>query len=168
MPTHLPTATGQYQSNSNIYDLPDGFSYPSPDGFRRSDTLYAYSGAADLTGQWGRQKWFAKLSGTGLRYDHFTDLNHSEYSLDGGWNWVATSLLDGTLEVSRARTMVAFTDVIQSQLALQTDQRESASTALHVTADWSVEAKGYRRTLDEPLLGSPNLRLTETQGQTGV
>lgn len=162
------SATGQYESNSNVYALPAGVSFPSPDGFHRSDALYSYAGKIGLIEQWHRQKIFATVNATSIHYNSFTQLNHSEYALDGGWNWVATSAFDGTLEATRSRSMVSFTDVIQSQLALQTDQREIASVAIHVSPDWDVDGKGYRRTLDEPLPGSPNLRLTETQGQTGL
>ena len=61
--------------------------------------------------------------------------------------------------------MVSLYNLIQAQLALQTEQRETAKIGLAITPDWRAEAGGYTRDVQEPLLGAPNLSLRESSGQ---
>jgi hypothetical protein len=167
------SGTAQYQHNSNVFDLQSGQSVPGILGAPRGDSDYAYGSAFQLNDLLGQQKLFLNLTGTEFRYDRYTELNHSEYNLDGGLNWKLGTKLDGKLEVVRTRTMVAFFNLVpgteaQSNLAIQTEQREAGQVGLLVNPDFRIEGNAYHRVVDEPLDGNPNLQLTETFGQAAL
>jgi hypothetical protein len=173
-------AVGAYQYNSNVYDVQSGFAIPGtcaavPFGpattaqcpasdFHYGDSYYSYGSELDLNELYSQQNWFLTAAITHFTYDHFTDLDHNEYHLDGGWKWRLDGDWYGTLEVTRSRTMVAFTEIIQVELAVATDQRETALVGVEFMPDWRLEASGFTHKVDEPLLGEPNLSLTESSG----
>jgi hypothetical protein len=162
------SATARYEYNSNVFDLQSGFPVPGTSDFRRSDSLYTYGAGFDGKYLWDQQNLFATLSTTNFRYNSFTQLNHNEYNLDGGLNWKLGRIVDGTLEVLRVKSMVAFTNVEDAQFVLQTEQRESAKIGVAVAPDWRVEGTGYYRTIDQVFMGSPNIDLSESSGQAAV
>src|SRR5271170_5919092 len=120
------SVTGQYEDNSNVYDLQHGYLVPGTTDYKQSDSDFVYGGSIQLKYLWSLQEFYALASGDEFRYDHFTQLNHNDYKLNGGWDWKAGLILDGTLDVLRSSTMVPFTDVMQSIVAVQTEQRETA------------------------------------------
>jgi hypothetical protein len=148
-----------------VFDLQGGYPLPGTADYQHSDWLYTYGAALDAYYLWDQQKLFATLSTTEFHYDHFTQLDHNEYNLDGGLKWKLGRLLDGTLEVQRDRTMVAFTNVENAQFVLLTEQRESAKIGYELTPDWRIEGSGYYRTVDQAFLGAPTLDLAESFGQ---
>jgi hypothetical protein len=160
-------ADAQYEYNSNVFDLQRGF--PTPLGNNSySDSLFAYGGKLDATYLVSQQQFHLLLAGSEFHYDRFTLLNHSEYTLDGSWNLNFGSLVDGLVEVDRDRTMVSLYNLVNAQLAVQTEQREAAKFGVKVTPDWRAEVGGYTRHVDLPLVGAPNLALSETSGEAAV
>jgi len=163
------SAVARYEYNSNVFDLQNGFPVPgTTTDFERSDNLYTYGAALDSAYLWDQQKLFGTFSANRFEYDRFTQLNHVEYSADGGWNWKLGSILDGTLEVLRDRTMVAFTNVNNAQFVIQTEQRENAKFGVEFIPDWRFEGSGYYRTVDQDYVGALGLDLTESQGQAAL
>jgi len=163
------SATARYEYNSNVYDLQGGYLVPgTTNDYQHSDRLYTYGAAFDANYLWDQQKLFAALTTTNYRYDHFTELDHNEYNLDGGLNWKFGRELDGTLEVLRNRTMVAFTNVQNAQFVLQTEQRESAKLGFGISPDWRIEGSGYYRTMDQTSMIPPNIDLAESFGQMAL
>ncbi len=181
---------GGWQYNSNVFDVQSGFPVPgtAPPTFsicgrfaltcnsgvprggdhHYSDWYYSYGAQVNLSETYSQQNWFLIGGATHFTYDHFTQLSHSEYLLDGGWNWKLDDIWDGRLEVSRTRTMVAFTEIVQLELAVDIEQRESALVGLQITPEWRAEASGFSRKLSEPLLGEPNLQLTESSASLAL
>ena len=157
------SASGSYQYNSNVFDLQTGFPVFGTNDYRRADSYYVYGGTLALNDQVSQQNLYLTAGDTELTYDHFTQLTHDEYHVDAGWNWRLGLDLDGTFDVLRSRTMVAFTEVVQQYLALDTEQRETANIGFQFLPQWRVEANGYTRKLQEPLPDQPNLQLTESQ-----
>ena len=165
------TASGvaRYEYNSNVFDLQNGFPVPgTTNDFRRSDELYTYGALLDAAYLWDQQKLFGTFTANQFEYDHFTELDHLEYTADGGLNWKLGSNLDGTLEALRDRTMVAFTNVNNAQFVLQTEQRENAKVGVEFIPDWRLEGSGYYRTVDQNYLDAGGLDLTESQGQVAM
>ncbi|HTT03863.1 MAG TPA: hypothetical protein VMF64_01130 [Steroidobacteraceae bacterium] len=159
------SATGQYQYNSNVFDLQRGF-LPAPNYYSDAASYYAYAAGVNLNDQISQQNIYLRGTDTEYKYDHF-DLSHNEYALDAGWVWKVGDDLNGTFDVSRARTMVPFqtlTTLTTSalQLYISTDQRESATAAYQFTSEWAVDANAYTDRFDEPLLGEPDLRLADS------
>jgi hypothetical protein len=163
------SAIARYEYNSNVVDLQNGFPVPgTTTDFQRSDNLYTYGALLDTAYLFDEQKLFGTFSANQFEYDHFTFLNHLEYSADGGLNWKLGSNVDGTLEVLRDRTQVAFTNVNNAQFVLQTEQRENAKFGVEFIPDWRFEGSGYYRTVDQDYLNEPNLDLTESQAQAAL
>jgi hypothetical protein len=156
------SATATYESNSNVFASQSGFS--SAGNGRNSDTDYSYGGELDGTYLWGRQELYAIGTVHQYDYQHFTDLNHNEYTLNAGMNWKAGGLLDGKLDVLRSRTMVPLYDLTGSALtlALNTTQQETASLGIRVSDDWKLQGSIVHSKGEEPLADSPQLQLTQT------
>ena len=164
------SATGQFESNSNVFALESGAPPPEGNGGRRSDTYFAYGADFDLKYAWGRQVIYAKANTNEYDYQHFSDLNHNDYKVDTGWDWKLGSLLDGKLEVTRTHTMVPFADLSGSalQLSVSTEQREAAQIGLKLNSEWKLQVSGYTSKGDEPITGAPNLQLTQNSGTTSI
>jgi hypothetical protein len=171
------TAAGdvRYEYNTNVFDLQQGFPTPfTPLGvtngndIKYSDSYIAYGGKLDASYLLSQQQFYATVLGTEYRYDRFTELDHSEYTFDGGWDWKVGRLWDGVLDVTRIRSMVSFWNVVGTSLTLQTEQRETAKASVQATPDWRAEFTGVTRKVDQPQIAAPDLSLTETSGQAAI
>jgi hypothetical protein len=167
--TGKATATGQFESNSNVFDLNSGFAQPGTNGSRRSDTFFAYGAQFDANYLWGRQQFHASASTTEYHYQRFTELDHNAYNLDAGLNWKLGELLDGKLDVSRTHSMVPFYDLTGStSLSLITEQKETAQIGLMLGSEWKLEGSAYASKSDQPVPNAPNLQLTQTSGTASI
>jgi hypothetical protein len=164
----IGTGNGQYEYNTNVFGLPPGGLTPE-NTTERGDSLFAYGGKLDATYEVSQQQFHLVLLGTEYRYDRFTFLDHSEFTLDGSWNLRFGDVVDGLIEVDRNRTLVSLFNLINNeQLALQTEQRETAKFGVAITPDWRAEAGGYTRKVESPLVGTPDLALSENSGEAAV
>lgn len=159
------SATGQFQYNSNVFDLQRGF-LPARDYYSDAASYYAYGAGLNLNDQISQQNLYLRATDTEYEYDHF-DLSHNEYTLDGGWAWKFADKLNGTFDVSRSHIMVPFqtlTTLTTSALQLYTytDQRETATANYQFTSEWGLSANAFTDRDAEPLLGEPNLRLSDS------
>jgi len=159
------SANGQWQYNSNVFDLQRGF-LPTPDYYSDAASYYAYGAGVNLNEQISQQNLYLRGTDTEYRYDHF-DLSHNEYTLDGGWAWRVGDDLNGSFDISRAHTMVPFqslTTLTSAALGLytSTDQRETATADYQFTSKLAVDATAFADRLGEPLVGEPNLRLSDS------
>ena len=166
--TFDPSASAGYQYLSNVFDLQSGFPLPGTNDYQKSDSLYTYGAGLQVNDTWDQQKLFLRLSDTEYTYNHFTELNHNEYAIDGGLDWKLGHLFDGDIEVQRNHMMVAFTNVNDAEYELLTEQRESGLLGFNVTPDWRLEGSGYYRTLDQAFAEQPSLTLTETDEQVAL
>ena len=145
----------------------DGF--PDPLGDTSfSDSFIAYGGKLDASYLWSQQQFYATVHGNEYRYDRFTELDHSDYTLDGGWDWKVGRLWDGVFDVTRIRSMVSFWNLIGTSLVMQTEQRETGRASVQATPDWRAEFAGIARIVDQPQVDAPNLRLQENTGQAAI
>lgn len=163
------SASAQFESNSNVFDLPTGSSPPGSDG-RRSDTSLGYGADFDLRYGWGRQTIYANASFNKYNYQHFSELNHTDYKIDTGLDWKLGSLLDGKVEATRSRSMVPFSDLSGSalQLSTLTDQRESAEVGIKLNSEWRVLVSGFTSKDDQPVFAAPDLELTQNSGSAAI
>ena len=166
--TVATSASARAEYDSNVFDLQSGSPVPGTTDFQRSDRLYTYGAALSVNYLWDRQKLFATLSDNEFHYDHFTQLDHNEYNLDAGLNWKLARLFDGTLEVQRNRTMVAFTNVNDAQFVVQTEQREAAKVGLQIMPEWRIEGSGFYRTAEQLFVNAPTLDLRESSATVAV
>ena len=167
--TGKASAIGQFESNSNVFNLESGAPQAGTNDFRRADTFLAYGAEFDGDYTLGRQDLYATASTKEYHYQRFTDLDHDDYKLDAGWNWKLGGPLDGKFDVTRTRTMVPFFDLSGASaltLSLVTEQKETADIGLKLTSDWRVEGSAYTSKAEEPIPQAPNLQLTQTSGTT--
>jgi hypothetical protein len=164
------SATSQFQSNSNVFDLDSGVAPPGGNGSRRSDTDYSYGAEFDASYLLGQQQFFATASTTEYRYDHFTQLNNNSYNLDAGLNWKLADSLDGKVDVARSHAMVPFENLSGTELGLTiaTSQTETAEIGLKLGSEWKVEGTATNNRTDEPIPQAPDLRSTQTAGTTSL
>ncbi len=162
------SAYAQYEYNSNVYALSTGVAVPGTTDTGHGDYFIGYGGTFNASELLGRQKLYANLDGTDFHYGHLSQLNHSEYSLAGGWAWQLLRDWDGTLEVRRVRSMVTFANLISSQLELQTEQREAGTIRVQLNPEWRIESDDYTHVVDSPQAQAPALRLTESSAQLAL
>jgi hypothetical protein len=166
------SATGQFESNSNVFDLNSGVGLPGNPSFRRSDTYFAYGAQFDGSYLWGRQELYATASAREYEYQHNTDLNHDDYKFDAGWLWKLGGILNGQFDVTRTHNMVPFYDLAGSVLALSlvtvTEQRETAQIGIKLNPNWTLQNSAYTSKAEQPIAGAPNLQLTQTSGTTSL
>ncbi len=164
------SATGQYESNSNVFALNSGFSLPGSPDSRRSDTYYAYGADFDGSYLWGRQDFYVTGNAKEYDYQHFTALNHDDYKIDAGWLWKLGDRLNGQLDATRTHNMVPLYDLTGSALAQSivtvTEQRETAQVGIKLGSNWTLQNSAYTSKTEQPILGAPSLQLTQTSGTT--
>lgn len=168
--TGKASATGQFESNSNVFALDSGFLQPGTNDFRRSDTYYAYGGAFEGNYLWGRQQFYATASTKEYEYQRFTELNHNDYKVDAGLKWKLGELFDGKLNVTRTHTMVPFYDLSGSPLALSlvTEQRETVDIGVKLNSEWKIEGSAFTSKAEQPIPLAPNLQLTQNSGTAAI
>jgi|HubBroStandDraft_6_1064221.scaffolds.fasta_scaffold39374_2 hypothetical protein len=160
-------ADSQYEYNSNVFTIGSGV--PGPlGGTRLGDTDFSYGAELDASYLWSQQQFYATVLGNEYRYDHFTELDHSDSSLIAGWDWKVGRIWDGVIDVERLRSMVSFFNVLGDSLVIQTEQRETARVGVQATPDWRAEFTGLTHKIDQPQAGAPNLSLTESQGTAAI
>jgi hypothetical protein len=166
--TLLGTGYGRYEYSSNVYALAPGVPVPGTNKLTQSDYFLAYGGSFSVNELIERQKFYVNLAGEDFHYGQFSQLDHSEYTLGTGWDWVATTDLTGKLEVQRIHSMVSFSTLIDSPLLLQTEQRESGELGLQFAPVWRIDTAGFTRTVTIPQLDAPTFDLRESQGQAAL
>lgn len=160
-------ATTQYEYNTNVFDLQTGSATPFG-GTNFGDSFVAYGGKLDASYLWSQQQFYAAVVGNEYHYDRFTQLNHSDFTLDGGWDWKVGRLWDGVLDATRIRSMVSFWNLVGTSLVLQTEQRETGRASVQATPDWRAEFTGITRVVDQPQPAAPNLSVSESSGQAAI
>jgi hypothetical protein len=161
----VASGSAQYEHDSNVYDLSKGQPLPAgSSGTGFGDSFFEETGKLDSSYLVDGQQFFATVQGSDSQYHRFTNLNHTEYTLDGAWDWKVGSIWDGVLDVTRIRSMVSFFNLIGDQLVLQTEQREAGKIGLQFTPDWRTEVTGLTHKVDQPQFGAPNLSLSESSG----
>jgi hypothetical protein len=175
--TAKATASGTYESNSNVYAIDSGAQQPLVNTYSGSTTDYSYGGSLNGTYSWSRQELFASVSAHQIDYQQYSTLNHYEYTADGGLRFNVGEDVDGKLEVNRSHSMVPFLDLLGSSLdlTLLTSQTESFNIGVQVDSEWKVYGSAYSTHTDEPIppllgqtAGVTNQVLTENSGTMAV
>jgi hypothetical protein len=164
------TATGQFESNSNLFAFDNGATQPGTSGARGSSNDFVYGASLDGAYTWSRQELYATATVKEFDYQQYSDLNHNEYDLDGGLKWQLAELLDGNVEVTRTHAMVPFLDLsgTQEALSLLTVQQESFQVGLKLSSEWKLEGSAVTSTTNQPIAGASNQELTQTSGTTSI
>jgi hypothetical protein len=158
----VPEASIDYEHNSNIFAVPAGDPLLVAQGdLTRADTISTYQAGVAVNGVWGLQKLTAHFEGRELRYNHYTDLNHSEYLGDVNFQWVLGQLFDGNFDVSRNHTMALFMNRESTALEVDTNQDETANINFKVASDFRLEAGIVNHDSKTPLQGFANSEIEE-------
>ena len=160
-------ADTQYEYNSNVFALQSGTRTPFG-GTNLGDSDLSYGGELDASYLLSQQQFYATILGNEYHYDRFQELNHSDDTLIGGWDWKVGRIWDGIIDVEHIRSMVSFWNVIGTSLVIQTEQRETGRASVQVTPDWRAEFTGLTHKIDQPQIGAPNLSVTESSGTAAL
>ena len=167
--TGQASATGTYESNSNVFALNSGSLPAGTPDFRRSDTYFSYGAALSGSYLLGRQELFATGSTQEFKYQRDTQLDNTGYNIDAGLKWKLGDSLDGQLDASRTHSMVPFynlTGLTTLSLVTVTEQRETAQIDIKLNSEWRVKGSAFTSKSQEPTFNEPNLQLTQTSGTT--
>jgi hypothetical protein len=157
----------QYEYNSNVFALQKGEQTPFG-GTNFGDSDLSYGGELDASYLWSRQTFYATVLGNEYHYDRFQELNHSDDTLIGGWDWKIGRIWDGIIDVEHIRSMVSFWNLLGTSLVIQTEQRETGRAGVQATPDWRVEFTGLTHKIEQPQQGAPNLSLNESSGTLAI
>ena len=106
-----PYASAEIENDSNIFSVPSQFPVVDPAGQAHlSDTFETYKLGSDFDYLFDLQHLYATFEAREMRYDRFTDLDHSEYLINLGLNWKLTTRFDGIIDGRREKKMIAFSD----------------------------------------------------------
>jgi hypothetical protein len=158
----------QYEYNSNVFDLPAGVAVLGTTDTRHADTDLVSRGGLISDYLISRQDFYANIDVAHFKYQHFSELDRDEYSVDAGWRWVLSRDLTGTLDVSRTKFMVPFSALLNQTgtLVLETVQKETASAQYQFNPDWRIDGSVFTRTEDAPVPDAPQLNLKDTSVST--
>jgi hypothetical protein len=163
------TAAGQFEHDSNVFDLQKGFAPPGfPLSTRHSDSWYSASGTGSTKYDWSGQTLYADLSGSHSSYNYFSELDHYEYKLDAGWKGEFAGIWNASLQGTRDQAMVPFLELNEPILSISTQTRGDAGFGVHFLPSWRLEGSGFQRTVTWPLPGTPDLKLEESEGQLAL
>lgn len=167
--TGTASVSGRYEYNSNVFDVASVVANPGGAG-GRGDGYYSYAAALAANYRFGRQELYASAQIANLRYQRFTQLDHTDYSLDTGLRWALGEFLDGHLGVSRTHNQVPFEDLSNQILALTvaTQQTETAEVGLKLLNDWRIEGLGTTSRNSTPIAQDPNLELLQNSGRASL
>lgn len=164
-----PYAASQLQYDSNVFALPSRDAAAAQDGDpTRADTVQRYRAGVDARYRWGRQALRGSVEGRHFDYWHFGRLDHDEYTVTGGLDWVAASAVGGALEFSQERRMAPFLDRNSTELTMETDRSGRGHFDLALNPEWSVRAGFDIHRLDSPLPAYPGFALDENAGDLAL
>ena len=154
---------------SNLFAVAPGFEVDDPRGAPRlADTLTTYRAGTEFNYLFDLQHLYATLEARKVDYDHFTNLDHTEYLVNIGLSWKLTSRFDGVFDARREKKIIAFGDADATDLQIQTDQVIRGTFNVAVTPDWRLETQLNLHTLDYPIAQSPDFRLQEGSEGVGI
>ncbi len=165
----VPYVATQAEYNSNVFDLSSPSQAIVENGeARRDDMVLRYLGGAAASYQMGQQKLHGAIEGRRFNYEHFNQLDHDEYLLDGGLDWALSSDLDGALDYRQERRMASFADRNTSQLVLERDRAAAAKVNLKLTPEWLLQGGVKNHQLDSPIQGIPMFGLSENSANAAL
>jgi hypothetical protein len=165
------SATGQFESNTNVFALNSGVAVPGNPNFRRSDTYYLYGAELDGSYLLGRQEFYATANSQEYNYQRNSQLDHNAYNLDAGYRWELSRNVDGQLEATRTHAMVPFynlTGLASLSLVTVTEQRETAQIGVQLNPNWTVKGSAFTSRADQPTPDAPDLQLTQKSGTASL
>jgi hypothetical protein len=165
------SATGTYESNTNVFALNSGFFLAGDPNFKRSDTDYSYGAELDGSYLLGRQEFYGTATMQQFDYQRYTQLDHTGYNFDAGWLWKFTNAVTGTLDAARTHSMVPFynlTGISTLSLVTLTEQRESAQINIKLNPTWALKGSAFTSKAGQPTPDAPNLQLVQKSGTAGL
>lgn len=164
-----PYVASKAEYISNVFDLSSAEQAVIQRGStRRADAVMENRVGFDTGYSLSRQHFHFTAEGRRFNYDHFTELDHNEYLLDGGLDWMVTDALNGKLSFRQERRMASFADRQSTQLSLERERKIDGSANLLITPEWRFEVGGRTRKLASPLPGFPAFALSENAGSAGI
>ena len=164
-----PYVATQAEYDSNVFDLSSPGQAVIENGeAKRDDAVLRNMAGVIGSYQIGQQKLNGTVEGRRFNYEHFTQLDHDEYLLDGGLKWALSGELDGAANFRQERSMESFADRNTSQLALQLDRAAGAGINFMLTPEWLLQSGVKTHQLDAPIQGAPSFELSENSANAAA
>ncbi len=158
----IPYGISQIQFDSNVYRVSSTAAAPVIDGKRvRSDQIILNTLGLDTQYEYSEQKFRAQVEGRQFNYLNTTGLNHNEYLISAGLDWVLIRRLTGSFDFRQERRLASFADRDTSRLILERDRVGGGKVDFTFANDWRLEG-GYKvHELFSPLPQFPEFTLNE-------
>ena len=168
--TFTPNASSHIEYNSNVFSLSseEQAATQNEGDTQRADTYTRYAIGADSKYTWGPQSIDANVAGSLSHYFHFDQLDHKEYSIDGGYSWKLFDTADGSLHYKQAESMTPFGDIGGTTLELQTQRTGDAMINLNLSPEWRVETGGDETQIKSPRIGAADYLSKDTSGRAAL
>lgn len=127
--------------DSNVFRLPDSAADPfAARGISgKSDWITTVTGGLRAQHRWSQQQLSFDLNATASRYRIFDTLDRETSGYLGGWNWVVTPRLRGTLTASRNESAVEQEDLQGARtLVIRTVTAQNATADATITGGWHL------------------------------
>ena len=153
-----PYASVEYEHNSNLFALPDDISLVPGADPHKGDTDLKYLAGLEGAYAFGLQQITFDAEWRHFDYDHFNNLDHDEYLLDGKFLWKLASALDGKIDYRQEHLMEPFAQRLSLVLALETATRLEGTANWNIGSSWRLEGAVGENRLDAPQVGLPSVR----------
>lgn len=164
-----PYVDAHVEHDSNVFRLPNSQTAVMEVGDPTlGDTDLKYLAGLDGVYLWSQQQLTGKFEVGRYDYDHYKDLDHTEYLADVTLKWKLTSLLDGSLDAKQTSAMAPFALGNSPQLTIDVDRDIDGKANLNFNPDWRLEAGLYSHNLKTPLLDFPDFVENEVGSHLGI
>jgi hypothetical protein len=164
-----PYATAGIQHNSNVFARSAANPpFAQAGNTRLDDTIFNYLGGADLDIAWERDRLRLNAEAGHYNFEHFTQLNHTEYKGSADFDWHLGPVVDGSLVYKQTRIMSPLQDTLSDQLELQTERTGTATVRILITPKWRFDVAPTWHELKTPLPQFPGFGLRETGGAAAL
>lgn len=134
-------ASEQITYDSNPFRLSRGVNnFVALGNTNRSDVIFTTSGGFNLNIPVSRQRFVAGLTLSDVRYNRFSDLNHTGRDGRAVWLWEVGNQLSGQVGVTDNRSIVSFINFTTRSRDLVTTQTAFANVSYLVNPSWRLRA----------------------------
>ena len=159
----VPFGSAQYEHHSNIFEVSGPNEAQQQRGeSKRADSVWQGRAGLEASYVAGQQKLEVNGEARKLKYQHFDDLDHDEYSYGGKFSWRLGSTVAGNVAYQQDRKLASFADLDTSELTQQTERRASAMLGYDVTPSWRIEAGAGHNQSKLPLPDDPEFKLQDS------
>jgi hypothetical protein len=153
----VPYGGLQYLYDSNVYRTQNSQAAFAISGDPTlADSSLRYLVGVDGTYLWSRQILTGNVQFAHQYYDHFTQLDHSEYQGNLHLDWKFLANFDGMAEFGETHAQAPFADRNAKGLTINTNRYIGEKFNVSIGPNWRLETGAQFRNLDAPIQNYPD------------